>query len=153
MAFLSVLLAGLSLLGTVPPADAQLFGPSAPFAGSGPAAPSGVSGASSEFRGLWVDAYRDGFKTPDQVDRLLADARRANVNALLVQVRRRGDAFYARASNPAPKIPAWRPARSARLPHRQGAQQRAAYRGSGLGRRHDHLGFKRPPTRRPQPRL
>jgi uncharacterized lipoprotein YddW (UPF0748 family) len=90
-ALLALLLAVLGTVGLTPSAEAQLFGSSAPFAGGGPA---------PEFRGLWVDAYRDGFKTPDQVDRLLADARRANVNALLVQVRRRGDSFYARSLEP-----------------------------------------------------
>jgi uncharacterized lipoprotein YddW (UPF0748 family) len=100
MAALALLLASLSLLGTVPPADAQLFGTSAPFAGSGPP---------PEFRGLWVDAYRDGFKTPEQVDRLLVDARRANVNALLVQVRRRGDSFYARSLEPRTEDPGLAP--------------------------------------------
>lgn len=89
---LIVILAGLTLTGPATPAEAQLFGGSpAPFAGNGPA---------PEFRGLWVDAYREGFKTQAQVDRLLADARRANINALLVQVRRRGDAFYARSVEP-----------------------------------------------------
>jgi len=91
MALLALTLASISLLGTVPAADAQLFGTSAPFANNGPP---------PEFRGLWVDAYRDGFKTPEQVDRLLADARRANINALLVQVRRRGDALYNRSLEP-----------------------------------------------------
>jgi uncharacterized lipoprotein YddW (UPF0748 family) len=48
----------------------------------------------SVVRALWVDAFHDGIKTPAQVERLLADARRANVNTLIVQVRRRGDAYY-----------------------------------------------------------
>ena len=43
-----------------------------------------------EFRAFWVDAFHDGIKTPEQVDKLIADAQRANVNALIVQVRRRG---------------------------------------------------------------
>jgi uncharacterized lipoprotein YddW (UPF0748 family) len=93
---LALVLTGLSVAGAVPPAEAQLFGSATPFEDNGPA---------PEFRGLWVDAYRDGFKTPEQVDRLLADARRANVNALLVQVRRRGDAFYARSLEPRTEDP------------------------------------------------
>jgi uncharacterized lipoprotein YddW (UPF0748 family) len=97
---LAVLLAGLSLAGVVPSAEAQLFDGPAPFADNG---------SPPEFRGLWVDAYRDGFKTPEQVDRLLADARRANVNALLVQVRRRGDAFYARSLEPRSEDPSLAP--------------------------------------------
>jgi uncharacterized lipoprotein YddW (UPF0748 family) len=106
------------MTGLARPAQAQLFGPGSPspFAPAAPApavvpaspivAPAApapavaATGAASEFRGLWVDSYREGFKTPDQADRLLADARRANVNALLVQVRRRGDSFYARSLEP-----------------------------------------------------
>src|SRR5436190_22868931 len=53
-----------------------------------------------ELRGVWVDAFHDGFKTPDQVDQLVAWARKANVNALFVQVRRRGDAYYLQSFEP-----------------------------------------------------
>ncbi len=48
----------------------------------------------NEFRGLWVDAFNTGFKTSAQVSQLMADARSGNYNALVVQMRRRGDAFY-----------------------------------------------------------
>lgn len=48
----------------------------------------------NEFRGLWVDAFNSGFKTSTQVSQLLADARAGNFNAVIVQMRRRGDAFY-----------------------------------------------------------
>jgi uncharacterized lipoprotein YddW (UPF0748 family) len=95
-ALFSLLLAGLLAVGIAAPVEAQLFDGSSPFAGNGP---------TPEFRGLWVDAYRDGFKTREQVDRLLADARKANVNALLVQVRRRGDSFYARSLEPRTEDP------------------------------------------------
>lgn len=47
-----------------------------------------------EVRALWVDAFHDGIKSPAQVARLVADARRANINTLLVQVRKRGDLYY-----------------------------------------------------------
>jgi uncharacterized lipoprotein YddW (UPF0748 family) len=49
---------------------------------------------SQELRGLWVDAFNSGFKTPAQVTQLIADARAGNFNALFVQVRKRGDAYY-----------------------------------------------------------
>ena len=49
--------------------------------------------AMPEIRALWVDAFHDGIKTPAQVDRMIADARRGGVNTLLVQVRRRGDVY------------------------------------------------------------
>lgn len=117
-AALAVLLAGLMLLGSVPAAQAQLFPGSSPFAPTSPGATSAAgqgaaqavpNGVTAQFRGLWVDAYREGFKTPQQVDRLLADARRANVNALLVQVRARGDAFYARSVEPRTEDPTLAP--------------------------------------------
>jgi uncharacterized lipoprotein YddW (UPF0748 family) len=125
----AALLGCLVLLASVPPAAAQLFSGSSPFApvtpgdptapapvspippNSSPLAPapgslSATSGdASQQFRGLWVDAYRDGFKTRAQVDQLVADARRANINALIVQVRRRGDSFYARSLEPRTEDP------------------------------------------------
>ena len=53
-----------------------------------------------ELRAVWVDAFHDGFKTPAQVDQLVAWARAANLNALFVQVRRRGDAYYAKSLEP-----------------------------------------------------
>ncbi|MCC6179469.1 MAG: family 10 glycosylhydrolase [Chloroflexi bacterium] len=87
-----LLLALLSAVLVLPaPAEAQLFGPAAPL---------GIDGPAPEVRALWVDSYRDGFKTPQQADRLLADARRANINTLLVQVRRRGEALYDKRIEP-----------------------------------------------------
>lgn len=47
-----------------------------------------------EIRAFWVDAFHDGAKTPAQIDKLVSDAVRSNVNTLIVQVRRRGDAYY-----------------------------------------------------------
>lgn len=58
------------------------------------AAPPAAAQATDEVRALWVDAYHDGIKSQAQVDKLVADARRANLNTLIVQVRRRGDAYY-----------------------------------------------------------
>ena len=52
-----------------------------------------VSGE-DELRGLWVDAFNNGIKTPAQTSQLVADARVGNFNALFVQVRKRGDAYY-----------------------------------------------------------
>jgi uncharacterized lipoprotein YddW (UPF0748 family) len=124
-----MLAAAASLAGAAPAAQAQLFNGASPFApapasgaGAAPNTDSGTSaspaasaasaqpgGPTPEFRGLWVDAYRDGYKTPAQVDQLLADARRANVNALLVQMRARGDALYSKSLEPRiedPAIPA-----------------------------------------------
>ncbi len=48
----------------------------------------------SEFRGVWVDAWGTGFLNASQVTQLIADCRAYNFNAIVVQMRRRGDAFY-----------------------------------------------------------
>ena len=54
----------------------------------------GAQSATAEVRALWVDAFHDGIKTGPQVQQLVNDARRANINTLIVQVRRRGDLYY-----------------------------------------------------------
>ncbi len=48
--------------------------------------------AARELRGLWV--VRTALVSPAQVDRVVDDAQEAGFNALFVQVRGRGDAFY-----------------------------------------------------------
>lgn len=58
-----------------------------------------------EVRALWVDAFRPGFKTPEQVDKLIEDALNANLNTLIVQVRRRGDAYYNKSIEPRTEDP------------------------------------------------
>lgn len=55
---------------------------------------------SQELRGFWVDAFHSGFKSPTEVSQLVADARAANCNALFVQVRKRGDAYYSNGLEP-----------------------------------------------------
>jgi uncharacterized lipoprotein YddW (UPF0748 family) len=55
---------------------------------------------SQELRGFWVDAFHAGFKSPTEVSQLVADARAANCNALFVQVRKRGDAYYSNGLEP-----------------------------------------------------
>jgi len=49
--------------------------------------------AAAELRGLWV--VRTALVSPESVDRVVDDAAAAGLNALFVQVRGRGDAFYA----------------------------------------------------------
>jgi uncharacterized lipoprotein YddW (UPF0748 family) len=61
--------------------------------------------AEPQVRALWVDAFHDGIKTPAQVDALVHDARAAGVNTLIVQVRRRGDAYYNRTAEPRTEDP------------------------------------------------
>lgn len=66
-----------------------------------------VFGAEAELRGLWVDTFHAAMRNEAEVVRLVADARAAGFNALFVQVRKRGDAYYdsrfePRASDVAP---------------------------------------------------
>ena len=83
-----------ALLAAQLPAVTQLLGaqpsPEVPIRPTGPA----------EYRALWVDAFHEGFKTPQQVDTLIERARKGNLNALFVQVRKRGDAYYRRGFEP-----------------------------------------------------
>src|SRR5712692_8872714 len=59
--------------------------------------PSPIVFGPPQYRALWVDAFHDGIKSPSQVEKLVADAHRANINALIVQVRKAGDAYFNRA--------------------------------------------------------
>jgi uncharacterized lipoprotein YddW (UPF0748 family) len=56
--------------------------------------------ATSEFRAFWVDAFGDGIFNDAQVTKLVNAAKAANINALVVQVGRRGDCFCNRAIMP-----------------------------------------------------
>ena len=56
--------------------------------------PTPVTLGPPQYRGLWADAFHEGFKSQAQAERLLQDAQRANVNALFIQVRKAGDAYY-----------------------------------------------------------
>ena len=61
------------------------------------------AGAGPEFRAFWVDAYHTGIQTQADIDQLMATARATNCNAVVVQVRRSGDAYF-----PSPYEP-WAP--------------------------------------------
>jgi uncharacterized lipoprotein YddW (UPF0748 family) len=57
--------------------------------------PAGRLGAQThELRGWWVDTFNAALRTPAEVAQLVANARTANFNALFVEVRKRGDAYY-----------------------------------------------------------
>jgi uncharacterized lipoprotein YddW (UPF0748 family) len=62
---------------------------------------SALAPKASEVRGLWV--VRTALVSPASVDRAVDEAQRAGFNTLFVQVRGRGDAFY--ASREAPRSP------------------------------------------------
>ncbi len=59
--------------------------------------------AAGEFRGVWVDAWGTGFLNESQTTQLVADARAYNFNAIIVQMRRRGDALYTPLAGNDPK--------------------------------------------------
>ena len=62
-----------------------------------------------ELRALWVDAFHGGIRSAGEADDLVAAARRANINTLFVQVRRRGDALYTKGVEPPLDDPAYDP--------------------------------------------
>lgn len=66
---------------------ASLFAAAAVLSGSVPA-------TAAEFRGFWVDAWNTGFLNATQVTNLVNHCKTYNFNAVVVQMRRRGDAFY-----------------------------------------------------------
>jgi uncharacterized lipoprotein YddW (UPF0748 family) len=47
-----------------------------------------------EFRGLYVDAFHPGIKSHEEVTQMVQAAKAARFNAVIVQVRKRGDAYY-----------------------------------------------------------
>jgi uncharacterized lipoprotein YddW (UPF0748 family) len=49
---------------------------------------------SNEFRGMWVNAWNTGLQNASQVTTLVNQLRAGNFNAVVAQVRRRGDALY-----------------------------------------------------------
>src|SRR3954466_13165585 len=53
-----------------------------------------------EYRAYWVDTFRTPFATKADVERIVDAAVESNANALFVQVRRRGDAWYLDAAEP-----------------------------------------------------
>jgi uncharacterized lipoprotein YddW (UPF0748 family) len=46
------------------------------------------------YRAFWVQAFEEGLKTADEIDQLVIDVKRANMNAIVAQVSRRHDAYY-----------------------------------------------------------
>lgn len=57
----------------------------------------------SEFRGLWVHNWNTGLLTPEEIEDTVSWAKACNMNALIVQVRRVGDAYYKSAYEPRAK--------------------------------------------------
>jgi uncharacterized lipoprotein YddW (UPF0748 family) len=65
--------------------------------------------STSEFRALWVDAFGEGIFSDAEVTKLVNAAQAMHVNALVVQIGRRGDCFCNEASMPRTQagIAAW----------------------------------------------
>jgi uncharacterized lipoprotein YddW (UPF0748 family) len=102
---------GTALPASTPtPATAATIAATTPTAVANPTtAASTVVAGPSQLRAFWVDAFKPGFKSPAEVDRLLDDVRRANANAVIVQMRRRGDAYFNRRIEPRTEDPALTP--------------------------------------------
>lgn len=56
--------------------------------------------SAQQYRALWVDAFNRGFKNPAEVEELVENAAAAQVNAIFMQARRRGDVYYLRSTEP-----------------------------------------------------
>jgi uncharacterized protein (TIGR03437 family) len=53
-----------------------------------------------QYRGFWVDTFNTALNNHNDVLTIIADTKRANCNALFVQVRRRGDSWYRNSLEP-----------------------------------------------------
>lgn len=108
----SALLAPLLLAACGPaletPPTPELSGAAAPAQSAAPEATPAEPSRSPrrELRGLWVDAFGPGLKTPQEIDTLVADAAAMNVNVLFAQVGRRGDCYCNNAAMPRTDDPA-----------------------------------------------
>ena len=56
-----------------------------------------------QYRAFWVDTYNTRLNNAADVTTIVERAKASNANALFVQVRRRGDAWYLRGSEPRPE--------------------------------------------------
>ncbi|MRR10908.1 hypothetical protein EG835_00080 [bacterium] len=86
--------------------------------------------APAEVRAVWVDAFGAGIRSADEAEELVLEARRANLNLLFVQVRRRADALYLRGTEPPLDDPRFDPQFDAlenviRVAHREGLKVHA----------------------------
>ncbi len=62
-----------------------------------------------EYRAFWADAFHHGFKTASQVEQMLEDLVTANANAVVAEVRRRGDSYYLHSLEPPADDPDYTP--------------------------------------------
>ncbi|HSH81453.1 MAG TPA: family 10 glycosylhydrolase [Herpetosiphonaceae bacterium] len=59
-----------------------------------------MQAASPEFRAYWVDAFGPGIYNEQEIDKLVAATKAANMNAIIAQIGRRGDCFCNKAIMP-----------------------------------------------------
>jgi len=95
----------LVLSGCAPGPQPSATATAKPVASPSPAAspspsPSPIVYGPPQYRAIWVDGFNDGIKSRAQVEKLVADAQRANLNTLIVQVRTRGVAYFNRSDEP-----------------------------------------------------
>ncbi len=64
------------------------------------AAAASLAAAPGQFRAFWVDAFGPGLYTEAEIDKLVAEAKAANLNAIVAQIGRRGDCFCNRGVMP-----------------------------------------------------
>lgn len=65
--------------------------------------PARAQGPQEQYRAFWVDTFNTRLNSADDVAAVIARAQQARANVLLVQVRRRGDAWYLDSSEPLPE--------------------------------------------------
>ncbi|SFD01265.1 family 10 glycosylhydrolase [Streptomyces aidingensis] len=90
------------MLPTLLAVTALLLGPTATAGATAEPDPDPDAAAElpQQWRSYWVDAFNEGIYTPEQADRLVADALAVNANALVVQTARRYDCFCNHALYP-----------------------------------------------------
>jgi uncharacterized lipoprotein YddW (UPF0748 family) len=66
-------------------------------------APSAEAQVNGQYRAFWVDTYNTRLNNAADVTAIVERAKSAGANAVFVQVRRRGDAWYLRGSEPRPE--------------------------------------------------
>jgi uncharacterized protein (TIGR03437 family) len=52
------------------------------------------------YQAFWADAFHDGYKNPQQVDRMVEDVARAGGNAIFIETRHRGGSYFLRSLEP-----------------------------------------------------
>jgi len=62
-----------------------------------------------QYRAFWADAYHAGYKTPEEVDRMVEDVAAARGNAIFVEVRHRGGSYYLKSLEPPAEDAAYSP--------------------------------------------